>query len=146
MSSWLRCCGVCSTPTNSSLITGCGRCRGITCSIRSSSTPTATTSPSRSSPPSRTTTSGRRLNLDEVTTDLAGRLVQIFRRDPPTAGGAVFGANDYFQTDPHWRDRNTFHQYFNEDNGSGVGASHQTGWTALVASLLFEYGGQHDGA
>jgi hypothetical protein len=48
-----------------------------------------------------------------------------------------------FQTDPRRRDCIPFHEYFHGDIGSGVGASHQTGWTALIASLLFEYGGQH---
>ena len=49
---------------------------------------------------------------------------------------AVFGANEYFQTDPHWRDYPPFHEYFHGDNGAGLGASHQTGWTALVAELI----------
>jgi hypothetical protein len=47
-----------------------------------------------------------------------------------------------FQHDPHWRDHIPFHEYFNGDNGAGLGASHQTGWTALIVSLLYEYGGQ----
>jgi hypothetical protein len=93
------------------------------------------------------TGSGRRRNLAEVAADLAGRLANIFLRDS-TRGGrrAVWGDNDYFQSDPHWRDYIPFHEYFDGDNGSGVGASHQTGWTALVASLLFDFGGQHDSA
>jgi hypothetical protein len=93
------------------------------------------------------TASGERRNLGEVAADLAGRLANIFLRDP-TRGGrrAVWGDNDYFQTDPHWRDYIPFHEYFNGDNGSGVGASHQTGWTALIAALLFDYGGRHDSA
>ena len=49
---------------------------------------------------------------------------------------AALGDNDYFQTDPHWRDLVPFHEYFDGDTGRGVGASHQTGWTALVAVLL----------
>ena len=53
----------------------------------------------------------------------------------------VFGANDYFQTDPHWRDLVPFHEYFDGDDGHGLGASHQTGWTATVA-LLLQYGGR----
>jgi hypothetical protein len=90
------------------------------------------------------TGSGRQRNLDEVAADLAGRLANIFLRDPAHGGRrAVWGDNDYFQTDPHWRDCIPFHEYFNGDNGSGVGASHQTGWTALIASLLLEYGGRH---
>jgi hypothetical protein len=89
------------------------------------------------------TGSDRRLNLGEVAADLAGRLANIFQRDPARGGRrAVWGDNDYFQTDPHWRDCIPFHEYFNGDNVSGLGASHQTGWTALIAPLLFEYGGQ----
>jgi hypothetical protein len=93
------------------------------------------------------TGSGRRCNLGEVAADLAGRLANIFLRDS-TRGGrrAVWGDNNYFQSDPHWRDYIPFYEYFHGDNGSGVGASHQTGWTALVAALLFDYGGQHDSA
>ncbi|MFZ5831352.1 MAG: MGH1-like glycoside hydrolase domain-containing protein [Planctomycetota bacterium] len=91
------------------------------------------------------TGSGRRLNLKDVATELARRLAMIFLRDPAHGGRrAVFGGNQYFQTDPHWRDCVPFHEYFHGDNGAGLGASHQTGWTALVASLLHEYGGQHD--
>jgi hypothetical protein len=48
----------------------------------------------------------------------------------------VFGAVDFFQRDPHWRDYVPFHEYFHGDNGRGVGASHQTGWTGVVAKLL----------
>ena len=48
----------------------------------------------------------------------------------------MFGDNALFQTDPHWRDHIPFHEYFHGDNGAGLGASHQTGWTALVAELL----------
>jgi hypothetical protein len=93
------------------------------------------------------TGSGRRRNLGEVAADLAARLANIFLRDS-TRGGrrAVWGDNDYFQSDPHWRDYIPFYEYFHGDNGSGLGASHQTGWTALIASLLFDYGGQRDGA
>jgi hypothetical protein len=52
----------------------------------------------------------------------------------------VFGAADKFQTDPNWHDLIPFHEYFHGDNGSGVGASHQTGWTGLVAKLLQQSG------
>ncbi|HXL16561.1 MAG TPA: hypothetical protein VN961_03465, partial [Streptosporangiaceae bacterium] len=48
----------------------------------------------------------------------------------------VFGGTEKFQTDPHWRDLILFHEYFHGDNGAGLGASHQTGWTGLVAKLL----------
>jgi hypothetical protein len=93
------------------------------------------------------TGSGRQRNLGDVARDLAGRLANLFLRDPAHGGRrAVWGDNDYFQTDPHWRDYIPFHEYFNGDNGSGLGASHQTGWTALIASLLFEYGGRPQSA
>jgi hypothetical protein len=50
----------------------------------------------------------------------------------------VLGSNELFQNDPHWRDLIPFHEYFHGDSGAGVGASHQTGWTALVACLITE--------
>jgi hypothetical protein len=50
----------------------------------------------------------------------------------------VFGGEDRFATDPHWRDLIPFHEYFHADTGKGIGASHQTGWTGLVASLLYK--------
>ena len=91
------------------------------------------------------TGSGVWMNLDEVADELAQRLCNIFRRDTEQDGRrAVFGNNDYFQTDPHWRDYIHFSEYFNGDTGAGVGASHQTGWTALVVSLLYEYWKQHE--
>ena len=83
--------------------------------------------------------SGRMVTLHEVADELARRLTMIFLRDE-RGRRAVFGNNDYFQTDPHWRDYVPFHEYFDGDDGSGVGASHQTGWTAAVAILL-QYGG-----
>jgi hypothetical protein len=52
----------------------------------------------------------------------------------------VFGGEDYFQKDPHWRDYLLFYEYFHGDNGAGLGASHQTGWTALVVTLIQELG------
>ena len=72
-------------------------------------------------------------------TELSRRLTRIFLRD---ADGRrpVFGGNERFQTDPHWRDYIPFHEYFHGDTGAGLGASHQTGWTALVAKLLQQSG------
>jgi len=52
----------------------------------------------------------------------------------------VYGGTEVFQTDPHWRDYVLFYEYFNGDNGAGVGASHQTGWTGLVATLIQLFG------
>ena len=79
------------------------------------------------------------MTLGEVATELSRRLSSIFLRD---ADGrrAVFGGQEIFQQDPHWRDLILFHEYFHGDNGAGVGASHQTGWTALVAKLLQQSG------
>jgi hypothetical protein len=86
------------------------------------------------------TGSGKTYALRQVAEQLAGRLTGIFLRDPARNGQrAVFGDNDFFQTDPQWRDYIPFYEYFNGDTGAGLGASHQTGWTALVASLLCDY-------
>ena len=73
------------------------------------------------------------------------RLVGIFLRDAQ-GRRPVFGACELFQSDPHWRDYLPFHEYFHGDDGHGLGASHQTGWTALVASLLQEIGERRDAA
>lgn len=81
--------------------------------------------------------SGNRVTLDEVADELARRLQSIFLRDDARGGQrAVFGDNPYFQSDPQWRDYLLFYEYFHGDNGAGLGARRQTGWTALVATLL----------
>jgi hypothetical protein len=84
--------------------------------------------------------SGRHLTLSEIADELAARLTRIFVRD---ADGrrAVLGDNEHFQRDAQWRDYVPFHEFFHGDSGAGLGASHQTGWTALVA-LLLQYRGQ----
>jgi hypothetical protein len=81
------------------------------------------------------TGSGRRLNLQEVAREIASRLASIFL---PDAHGRrpCHGDDARFTSDPHWRDLILFHEYFHGDTGRGLGASHQTGWTALVARLL----------
>jgi Glycosyl hydrolase family 63 C-terminal domain len=81
------------------------------------------------------TGSGRYHTIDEVASELATRLNAIFLRN---ADGErpVFGSNRRLQDDPHFRDHVLFHEYFHGDTGRGVGASHQTGWTGLVAKLL----------
>jgi hypothetical protein len=81
------------------------------------------------------TGSGRYMTLFEVAKEIAGRIAATFLRDP---GGKrpVYGGTKKFQEDPHWRDLILFYEYFHGDNGAGLGASHQTGWTALVAPLL----------
>jgi hypothetical protein len=81
------------------------------------------------------TGSGRQVNLWEASLELQRRLVSLFERRPD--GRRPFnGENELFQNDPHWRDLILFNEYFNGDNGTGVGASHQTGWTALVAKMI----------
>jgi Mannosylglycerate hydrolase MGH1-like glycoside hydrolase domain len=84
------------------------------------------------------TGSGRMMNLFEVSRELADRLARIFLRG---ADGRrpVFGRAEKFQADPHWRDCILFYEYFHGDNGAGLGASHQTGWTGLVARLIQMY-------
>jgi hypothetical protein len=83
------------------------------------------------------TGSGRFLDLEQVANEISSRLIDIFRRDE-LGRRPVLGSNLLFQTDPHWCDLLPFHEYFHGDTGAGVGASHQTGWTALVACLIFE--------
>ena len=80
------------------------------------------------------TGSGHEVTLAEVARELAHRLDRIFLRN--TDGKRpVYGGTQKFQTDPHWRDLVLFYEYFHGDNGAGIGASHQTGWTAIVALL-----------
>jgi hypothetical protein len=81
------------------------------------------------------TGSGRQMHLFDVAKEIARRISSIFLRD--AAGRrAVFGGAAKFQTDPHWRDHLLFYEYFHGDNGAGLGASHQTGWTGVVALLI----------
>jgi hypothetical protein len=83
------------------------------------------------------TGSGRLMDLNEVANEISRRLVSTFQRD--RAGRRpVLGTNARLQTDPHWRDYVPFHEYFHGDTGAGVGASHQTGWTGLVAKMIDE--------
>jgi len=81
------------------------------------------------------TGSGQKLTLWQIADQLSCRLTHIFLRGED-GRRPVFGANETFQTDPHWRDYPLFYEYFHGDTGRGVGASHQTGWTGLVAKLL----------
>jgi hypothetical protein len=85
------------------------------------------------------TGSGQMLTLAEVATEISRRLTRIFL-DDANGRRPVFGGNELFQTDPGWHDLIPFHEYFNGDTGAAVGASHQTGWTALVAKLLQQSG------
>jgi hypothetical protein len=81
------------------------------------------------------TGSGREMNLLEIATEIGRRLSSTFLRDE-TGRRPVFGGAEKFQTDPHWRDLPLFYEYFHGDNGAGIGASHQTGWTGTVAMLF----------
>jgi hypothetical protein len=81
------------------------------------------------------TGSGKMMNLFEVARDLGARNAKIFLRDEK-GQRPVYGGAAKFQNDPHWRDLVLFYEYFHGDNGAGLGASHQTGWTGLVAKNL----------
>jgi hypothetical protein len=81
------------------------------------------------------TGSGRMMNLFEVSREIARRLIRIFLKDD-NGKRPVYGSNEKFQSDPYWQDHILFYEYFNGDSGKGLGASHQTGWTGLVAKLI----------
>ncbi|HXY11460.1 MAG TPA: glucosidase [Terriglobales bacterium] len=84
------------------------------------------------------TGSGRRMNLYQVAEEIARRLVTIFLKDS-NGRRPVHGGTRKFQEDPHWRDLVLFYEYFHGDNGAGIGASHQTGWTGIVARVLHTF-------
>jgi hypothetical protein len=81
------------------------------------------------------TGSGRQMTLYEVAEEISGRLGSIFLRDG-SGRRPVYGGTTLLQDDPHWRDLLLFYEYFHGDNGAGLGASHQTGWTGIVARLM----------
>jgi len=85
------------------------------------------------------TGSATTLNLWQVAAELSRRLTRIFLRDE-AGRRPVYGGTEIFQRDPLWRDLILFYEYFHGDNGAGIGASHQTGWTGLVAKLLQQSG------
>jgi hypothetical protein len=85
------------------------------------------------------TGSGKLMNLFEVAHEIANRLERIFLRDK-SGRRPVYGGTEKFQTDAHWKDCILFHEYFHGDNGAGLGASHQTGWTGVVAKLIELFG------
>ena len=85
------------------------------------------------------TGSGKFMNLFEVSREIANRLTAIFERDRD-GRRPVYGGSKKFQTDPHWRDLVLFYEYFHGDNGAGLGASHQTGWTGVVGALITMFG------
>jgi hypothetical protein len=76
------------------------------------------------------------LTLYECVADIIDRICSIFLRDENDRI-PLYGGTDKFQTDPHWRDLYLFYEYFQGDNGAGLGASHQTGWTGLIAKLIY---------
>ncbi len=81
------------------------------------------------------TGSGKMMTLFEVATELNRRLMNIFLRDEK-GNRAVYGDMEIFQSDPYWKDLILFHEYFHGDNGAGIGASHQTGWTGVIGYLM----------
>jgi Glycosyl hydrolase family 63 C-terminal domain len=83
--------------------------------------------------------SGQLVPLNKVASEISRRLTHIFLRDN-TGRRPVYGGTSKFQDDPFWRDAILFYEYFHGDNGAGVGASHQTGWTGLVAKLIQQSG------
>jgi hypothetical protein len=85
------------------------------------------------------TGSGVQMTLFEVAREISRRLTSIFLEDE-TGRRPVYGGTEKFQSDPHWHDLILFYEYFHGDNGAGLGASHQTGWTGLVASLIRIFG------
>ncbi len=85
------------------------------------------------------TGSGKMMNLFEVSKEISDRLTRIFLRDEQ-GRRPVYGGTEKFQSDPQWRDYLQFFEYFHADNGAGLGASHQTGWTGLVAKFIQLYG------
>ncbi|MGI8477610.1 MAG: MGH1-like glycoside hydrolase domain-containing protein, partial [Thermomicrobiales bacterium] len=91
------------------------------------------------------TGSGQLKTLKQIKADLANRLIRLFTRDR-SGRRPAFGDNALQEDDPQWRDHLLFHEYFNGDTGAGVGASHQTGWTALVAKLIDTRGRSGDGS
>jgi len=85
------------------------------------------------------TGSGRMMNLFEVSQEISNRLTSTFLRDEH-GRRPVYGGIEKFQSDPHWQNYLLFYEYFHADNGAGLGASHQTGWTGLVAKFIQLYG------
>jgi hypothetical protein len=85
------------------------------------------------------TGSGRMMTLDEVARELSRRLTRLFLKDA-SGRRPIYGVEELMQTNPGFRDHILFHEYFHGDNGAGIGASHQTGWTALVAKLIQQSG------
>nr|MBA3923661.1 glucosidase [Nostocaceae cyanobacterium] len=84
------------------------------------------------------TGSGKLMHLGQVAADIAQRLVSTFLKDA-SGRRPIYGGTETFQSNPHWQDLILFNEYFHGDNGAGLGASHQTGWTGVVAELIQQY-------
>ncbi len=82
--------------------------------------------------------SGRPRNLREIGGEIANRMIKIFTRDE-RGQRPLYGGTRKFQEDPYWRDLILFYEFYHGDNGAGLGASHQTGWSALVAALIEDW-------
>src|ERR1700752_5282042 len=85
------------------------------------------------------TGSGNQMNLFEVAREIAQRLIRIFLQDKD-GRRPVFGGSEKLQNDPEWKDNLMFFEYFHGDNGAGIGANHQTGWTGTVATMINIFG------
>lgn len=85
------------------------------------------------------TGSGKWMNLNEVALEISRRLLKIFQVNPK-GERPLYGGQNIYQNDPHWNKYILFYEYFHGDNGAGIGASHQTGWTALIAKLIQQLG------
>ena len=81
---------------------------------------------------------GKIVNTRQMAEEIANRMINIFKRDEHDHR-PVFGGARKFQEDPHWRDHLLFYEHFHGDTGAGLGASHQTGWTSLVANFIDEW-------
>ena len=81
---------------------------------------------------------GKTITPREMAEGIANRMIRLFKQDE-TGKRPIYGGTRKFQEDPHWRDCLLFNEYFHGDNGAGLGASHQTGWTGLVANLIDEW-------
>jgi len=85
------------------------------------------------------TGSGRQMTLYQIAEELGHRLASIFLKDN-NGRRPVYGGSQKFQDDPHWRDYILFYEYFHGDNGAGIGANHQTGWTGIIARIMHVFG------
>ena len=83
-------------------------------------------------------TNGKAITPHDMAREVANRMIGMFTRDKQ-GKRLIYGGTEKFQQDPHWRDLLLFNEYFHGDNGAGLGANHQTGWTGLVANLIDEW-------